>query len=404
MRSKHSAAIQFIFFTLLLDVIGFGIIIPVLPKLIGELKHIGINEASKYGGYLLMAFALAQFLFSPILGALSDQYGRRPVLLISLFGFCIDYIIMAMAPTYTWLLVGRIIAGITGASFTTATAYIADISNDDNRAKNFGMIGAAFGMGFILGPVLGGFLGQYNTRWPFYASAILCFINLLYGYFVLPESLSAHNRRKVNIKSINPISTLLKIGSYTNIGWLLVAFFFLYLGSHAVQSNWSYYTIYRFGWSEGTVGLSLGVVGVLVGLVQGVLIKKSTEVLGNKSVYIGFGLYTLGMFLFAFATSGWMMFAFVIPYCLGGISGPTLQSIMSSKVPANQQGELQGGLTSLQSFTTIIGPVLMTSLFYWATQPTTPLHLPGLPFIFGGVLMLVSTIITYKLLKPQAGN
>jgi MFS transporter, DHA1 family, tetracycline resistance protein len=399
---SKSAAIKFIFITILIDVIGFGIIIPVIPKLISNLKSIPVNEASKYGGYLLFSFAIAQFIFSPLLGNLSDKYGRRPVLLFSLLGFGIDYIILAFAPTFTWLIVGRIIAGITGASFTTANAYIADISDDTNREKNFGMVGAAFGMGFIIGPVIGGLLGKYDPKYPFFASAILCFLNLAYGYFILPESLPKENRRAFDWKKANPLSTILKLKKYKSIGWLMFAFFLLFLGSHAVQSNWSFYTIYKFKWSEDMVGYSLGVVGLLVGLVQGLLVRYSTKHLGNnKSIYIGFGLYALGMFLFAFANISWMMFAFLVPYCLGGISGPALQSVISSKVPKNEQGELQGGLTSLQSATTIFGPIMMTSLFYYATQPNSLFHFAGAPFILGGVLMLLSAALVYAVLGKE---
>jgi MFS transporter, DHA1 family, tetracycline resistance protein len=399
---KHNAAIGFIFITLLLDVIGFGIIIPVMPKLIASLKGISIAEASKYGGYLISSFAIAQFFCSPIMGALSDKYGRRPVLLLSLAGFCVDYLLLAFAPTYAWLIVGRILAGVTGASFTTATAYIADISNETNRAKNFGMIGAAFGLGFILGPVIGGLLGQYDAKWPFYASAILCFLNLLYGYFVLPESLSKENRREIDIRKINPVSTVLKLRKYQNIGWLMLAFFFLYFGSHAVQSNWSFYTQYLFKWSETMVGLSLGLVGIMVGIVQGLLVKKSMSKFGeNKSVYLGFTLYAIGMFLFAFATQGWMMLLFSLPYCVGGISGPAIQSIMSGRVPANEQGELQGGLTSLQSLTTIFGPLIMTGLFGYVTTAGSAISFVGAPFLLGGILMAISAFISFYALKTS---
>jgi MFS transporter, DHA1 family, tetracycline resistance protein len=402
MPTTKQSSILFIFITLLIDVIGFGIIIPVMPKLIASLKGVSIAEASKWGGYLLTSFAVAQFFFSPIMGALSDKYGRRPVLLLSLAGFCIDYILLAWAPTYAWLVVGRLIAGVTGASFTTAAAYIADISTDENRAKNFGMIGAAFGMGFILGPALGGLLGQFNTKWPFYASAILCFANLLYGYFVLPESLPKENRRDVDLKKINPFTTLAKIGGYRQIGWLLLAFFFLALGSHAVQSNWNFYTQHVFAWKESTVGWSLALVGALVGLVQGLLIKKAHKLFGEvNSVFIGFSLYALGMFLFAMAGQSWQMFLFLIPYCLGGISGPSLQSIMSKKVPANEQGELQGGITSIQSISTIIGPLTMTSLFAFSTAPGTAFAFPASPFLLGGILMLGSAFISYYALKGK---
>ncbi len=391
------AALGFIFITLLIDVIGFSVVIPVLPGLISELRHVPVNEAGKYGGWLLAAFAIAQFLFSPLLGNLSDKYGRRPVLLFSLLGFGIDYLIMAFAPSYTWLLIGRLVAGVTGASFTTASAYIADISTPEDRAKNFGLIGAAFGMGFVIGPFLGGVSADlFGLRTPFYVAATLSFLNFLYGFFILPESLSKENRRNFDWKKANPINTFITLSKYKKIAGLLFAFIFLYLGSHAVQSNWSYFTMFRFSWSKSMVGYSLAAVGVLVGLVQGLLIKYINPRLGNeKSVYVGFGLYALGMFLFAFASQSWMMFAFLIPYCLGGISGPALQAIMSSEVPATHQGELQGGLTSLMSATSIIGPVMMTGLFAYTTKADSPVYFPGAPFILGGILMLISSLITY---------
>ena len=399
-KNPRNAAIGFIFITLLIDVIGFGIIIPVLPKLLAEMNHISINEASKYGGYLLFSFALAQFVFSPVMGNLSDQLGRRPVLLFSLLGFGIDYIILAFAPSYGWLLVGRIIAGITGASFTTAAAYIADISTPENRAKNFGMIGAAFGLGFIIGPLLGGLLGHLSLRAPFYAAAALSFLNLAYGYFVLPESLSKDLRRPFDWKRANPLGTLKQLGKYKQIAWLLVAYFMLYMGSHAVQSTWNYFTMYHFHWNEAMVGFSLAFVGVLAGVVQAGLAQKAGNLFGvGKSVYIGFALYTLGMFLFAFASKTWMMYVFLIPYCFGGIGMPNLQSLMVGKVPANEQGELQGGLTSLMSVTTIFGPMLMTHIFYLFTSESAQIVFPGDDFFLGGIFMLISFIITYLLLK-----
>jgi MFS transporter, DHA1 family, tetracycline resistance protein len=401
MKNKK-AAVNFIFITILLDVIGFGIIIPVLPKLLAVMENIDINEASKYGGYLIFAFAIAQFIFSPVMGNLSDQYGRRPVLLLSLFGFGIDYLILAFAPNYFWFLVGRIIAGITGASFTTASAYIADISTNEDRSKNFGMIGAAFGLGFIIGPLLGGLLGSIGVKVPFYAAAALTFINFLYGYFILPESLSLENRRKFNWKRANPVGALIQLSKYKEIGVLLIAYFFLYLGSHAIQSNWTYFTMYRFGWSEFLVGVSLAFVGALVGVVQAVLAQKAALRFGlSKSVYYGIALYAIGMFLFAFASSTWMMFVFLIPYCLGGIATPNLQSFMVSKVPANEQGELQGGLTSMISITTILGPIMMTGIFYYFTKADAPFHFPGSAFFLGGICMLISFLITYNLLRKK---
>jgi MFS transporter, DHA1 family, tetracycline resistance protein len=395
-QNKKQAAIGFIFITMLIDIIGLGIIIPVIPKLIKELIHGDISEAAKYGGWLLFAYAITQFVFSPLIGNLSDKYGRRPVILISLFGFSLDYLLLAFSPTITWLFVGRIIAGITGASITTASAYIADISTPENRAKNFGLIGAAFGLGFIIGPVIGGFLGQYGARIPFYAAAVLCLLNFLYGLFILPESLDPEHRRDFSWKRANPVGAILSLKKYPTLIGLIVATFILYVASHAVQSNWSYFTIYKFGWDEKMVGISLGVVGVLVGAVQGGLIRYINPKIGNqKSIYIGILLYALGMFLFAFASESWMMFVFLMPYCLGGISGPALQSVVSEQVPANEQGEIQGTLTSLMSASSIIGPPMMSYIFYYFTHKSAPFQFAGAPFVLGGFLMLVSTVLAY---------
>jgi MFS transporter, DHA1 family, tetracycline resistance protein len=397
---EKKAAIGFIFITLLIDVIGWGLIIPVMPELIAGMKHIPVNSASKEGGLLLFVYAFMQFICAPILGNLSDQYGRRPVLLFSLFGFGIDYIFLAFAPSFGWLFLGRTISGITGASFTTASAYIADISTSETRAKNFGMVGAAFGMGFIIGPAIGGLLTGWGIRAPFYAAAILTLLNWLYGYFVLPESLSKENRRDFEWKRANPLGSLQNLKKYPAVAGLILALTLVYLGSHAVQSNWSYFTAYRFQWTPKTIGISLAVVGALVALVQAGLIRIITPKIGNeRCIYIGLLLYAIGMFLFAMATQSWMMFVFLIPYCLGGIAGPSLQATISGHVPPNTQGELQGSLTSLMSLTSIIGPLLMTNLFSFFTSVKAPVHFPGAPFALGGLLMLASSIIAFKSLR-----
>ncbi|HKO81454.1 MAG TPA: TCR/Tet family MFS transporter [Chitinophagaceae bacterium] len=402
MATDRKAAIGFIFITLLIDVMGWGLIIPVMPDLIAQLKGISINEASPYGAWLLSVYAFTQFVFAPVIGNLSDRYGRRPVLLSSLLGFGIDYLFLALAPTYGWLFVGRIVAGITGASFTTGAAYIADISTEETRAKNFGLIGAAFGLGFIIGPALGGLLAGLGTRAPFYAAAGLCLLNTVYGYFVLPESLSKENRRKFEWKRANPIGSFNLLKRYPAIGGLEFAFFLIYLAAQAVQGNWSFFTIYRFSWSEKMVGISLAVVGVLVGAVQAGLTRVVNPKLGNeKSIYLGLLLYTMGLVLFAFASETWMMFAFLIPYCLGGISQPALQSILAGHVPPNEQGELQGTLTSLMSVTTIIGPPIMNNLFKYFTTDKAPVHFPGAFFLLAAILMLVSIIITWNVLTRE---
>ena len=400
MARKGKAAIGFIFITLMIDVTGLGLIIPVLPKLIQELIHGNISDASKYGGFLTFTYAIMQFLFAPVLGGLSDRYGRRPVLLFSLFGFGLDYLFLSFAPSIGWLFFGRAVAGITGASFTTATAYIADISTPENRAQNFGMVGAAFGLGFIIGPVIGGLLGSFGPRIPFMVAAGLSFANWLYGYFVLPESLAKDKRRKFQWKRANPLGSLKQLSKYPGLTGLIAAFFLVYLASHAVHSNWSFFTIEKFHWSEKMIGISLGVVGLLVALVQGGLIRIVNPILGNeKSVYIGLLLYTAGLFLFAFASSSWMMFAFLIPYCMGGIAGPALQSIISGNVPPDEQGELQGALTSLISLSSIAGPPMMTGLFAYYTKPGNKVHFSGAAFLLGGMLMLVSAFIAYRTLR-----
>ena len=402
MASNRKAALGFIFLTLFIDVTGLGIIIPVLPKLIEELIHGNISIASRYAGWLTFAYAIMQFFFSPVLGNLSDKFGRRPVLLFSLFGFGVDYVFLSFAPTIGWLFVGRVIAGITGASFTTATAYIADVSAPQDRAKNFGLVGAAFGLGFIIGPVIGGLLGQYGSRVPFLAAAGLTFLNFIYGFFVIPESLPVENRRKFEWKRANPFGAFRHLKKYPAVASLAMSFFLVYMAAQSVQSVWSFFGIARFQWSEKIIGISLGMVGLLVGLVQGVLIRYINPKLGNtKSIYIGFGMYALGLVLFACATQGWMMFIFLIPYCLGGISGPALQSIITGHVPANEQGELQGALTSLISATSIISPVLMTSLFAYFTSKHTTIYFPGAPFVLGAVLMAAAGLVAYNVLSKE---
>lgn len=403
MATNRKAAIGFIFITLLIDVTGFGVIIPVMPKLIEQL--LGINDISKvsqYGGWLTFAYAFMQFLFAPVLGNLSDKYGRRPVLLFSLFGFGIDYIFLAFAPSIIWLFVGRLIAGVTGASFTTASAYIADISTPENRAQNFGMIGAAFGLGFIIGPLIGGLLGELGPRVPFMVAAGLALTNWLYGYFVLPESLDQEHRRPFEWRRANPLGSLLQLRKYPAVGGLVGSFVLVYLGAHAVQTNWSYFNIEKFHWSPKMIGFSLGAVGLLVGLVQGGLVRVINPRIGNeRSVYIGLGLYALGLLLFAFASQSWMMFVFLIPYCLGGIAGPALQSIISGHVPPSEQGELQGALTSLMSATSIVGPLIMTNLFAYFTRKNAPIYFPGSSFFLGFLFMLGSAIWAYVVLRAE---
>ncbi len=405
MTVKRNAALGFIFITILIDVIGLGIIIPVVPKLIENLTGEGLSAASRYGGWLVFSFAIMQFLFSPVLGALSDRFGRRPVLLISLFGLGLDYILHAYAPTIGWLFVGRLIAGVMGASITTATAYIADISTPEKRSQNFGLIGAAFGLGFIVGPLIGGLSAKLGPSVPFLVAACLTFLNVLYGFFVLPESLLNENKRKFEWKRANPIGSLKHLKKYPVVSGLIASLVLIYIASHAVQSNWSYFTMYKFNWNEEMVGYSLAVVGVLVSLVQGFLIRYINPKLGvNKSIYFGLALYAIGLVLFGIAWQSWMMFAFLIPYCLGGITGPALQGLISNQVPANEQGELQGALTSLISLTSIIGPLIMNNLFAYATSKDSLFYLPGASFFLAAVLILISGYFAARTLTLKANK
>ena len=402
MFKNKQAATGFIFVTILIDVIGWGIIIPVVPNLLAELIHGTVSQAAAYGGLLITAYAIMQFVFSPVIGNLSDAYGRRPVLLASLFAFACDYVLTGFAPNIGWLFIGRIIAGITGASIPTAQAYIADVSPPEKRAQNFGMIGVAFGVGFIIGPLIGGLLGGFGHRVPFFVCAGLSMVNFIYGYFVLPESLPKENRRKFDWKRANPIGSFKLLKRYPAIGGLVVSLFLIYIAAHAIQSTWSYYGIEKFKWKEWQVGVSLAVVGFMVALVQGVIIRVTSKKLGyEKSVYIGLTLYSFGMILFALASQGWMMYIFTIVYCLGGIAGPALQAIISNHVPANEQGELQGALTSVISVTTIIGPLIMTNLFAYFTTPKKHIWFPGAPFVLGAIILLLSALLAYRVLYAE---
>lgn len=392
--SQKRKAIIFIFVTVMVDVIGFGIIIPVLPTLIEQLTGLAINEASAYGGMLLVAFAVMQFIFSPILGELSDKFGRRPVLLFSLFGLSIDYLVHAFAPTIWWLFVGRLLAGIGGASFTTATAYMADISTKEEKAKNFGLIGAAFGFGFIIGPAIGGIFGDIDVRLPFYIAAALSFANFLFGYFFVPESLPVENRREPDLKKMLPGMALKDLGTFKGIGFLLLALFFVNIASQAMPAIWSWFTIEMFDWSEAEVGYSLSFVGLVVAIVQGglvgVVVKKFGQV---KVILFGFVFWSTGMLLFAFAVKSWMLYAFMIPYALGGVAGPTLQGLLSNTVSETEQGKLQGAITSMISITTIIGPAIATGLFFVFTTDRVGIYFPGISFFAASILLICATIL-----------
>ncbi len=398
--SSNKKSLIFIFITILVDVIGIAIIIPVIPTLLESLTGKTVAESAGYGGLLIVTFAIMQFLFSPILGELSDKYGRRPILLISLFGLSIDYLFHAYAPTIGWLFVGRILAGITGASHTVATAYIADISTKENKAKNFGLIGAAFGLGFIIGPAIGGIFGAIDVRLPFLIAAAISFINFVFGFFFVPESLAPENRREIIFKKMIPGVSLINIGKYAGLGGLIIAFFLANIAGQSLPATWSFFTVEQYNWNEAEIGYSLSAVGFMVAIVQGGLIGWSVNKFGNKKVILGgFILWSIGMFLFSVAVKEWMLYAFLVPYALGGVAGPTLQSLLSNEVSEKEQGNLQGALTSMVSITTIIGPMLATGLFYYFANKEFEYYFPGAPYVAAALILLLSTVIVFNSLK-----
>lgn len=393
MKSKKTALL-FIFITILVDVIGIGIILPIIPDFIMQLTGEANHKAVIYGMWLTTAFAGMQFFFSPVLGEISDKYGRKPILLLSLLGLSIDYLIHAWAPTLMWLFVGRFLAGITGASFTVASAYIADISTPEEKAKNFGLIGAAFGLGFIIGPGLGGYFGEIDIRLPFYIAAGLTFANFLFGWLVVPESLQKENRRAINPLKMIPGVSLVALRNYKGVLLLIAAFFLANLAGQALPSVWSYFTIERFDWNPKQIGLSLVVVGLLVAIVQGFLVGKAVERFGKqKVVTFGFLLWTLGMFLFSQASEPWMLYAFLVPYALGGVAGPTVQGIISNQVSEKEQGNLQGSITGLVSVTAILGQLIFAPVFYYFIRPDTSIYFPGASYVLAAFLLLIAFIL-----------
>ena len=399
MKSKKTALL-FIFVTILVDVIGIGIIAPIIPDLIMELTGEGTAVAVIYGMWLTTAFAGMQFLFSPVLGEISDKYGRRPVLLMALVGLSIDYLLHAWAPTIVWLFIGRFLAGITGASITVATAYIADISTKENKAKNFGLIGAAFGLGFIIGPGIGGFFGEIDMRLPFYIAAGLTFANFLFGWFFVPESLAVENRRSMNFLKMIPGVSLVSLRNYKGVLLLIAAFFIANLAGQALPSIWSYYGIERYDWSPKEIGISLMIVGVLVAIVQGVLVGVLVKKFGKKNVIIlGFLLWTVGMFLFSLASEPWMLYAFLIPYALGGIAGPTVQGLISNQVSEKEQGNLQGAITGLVSITAILGQLIFSPIFYYFIRPEGSIYFPGASYTLAAILLLIAFLIAFIAMK-----
>ncbi|HRG59943.1 MAG TPA: TCR/Tet family MFS transporter [Bacteroidia bacterium] len=398
MKTKNP--ILFVFITVLIDCIGIGIIFPVAATIVTEVSHVSINEATTYSGWMMTCYALMQFLFSPFLGGISDRFGRRPVLLISLLGLGIDYLFLTFANTLPLLFLGRIIAGVCGASFTTAFACIADVSEPEKRAQNFGLMGAAFGLGFIIGPVIGGIFSEYGSRAPFVAAAALSLINFLYGFFILPETLKPENKRSFDIKRANPFGAFIQLKRSKHIRTLIFGMFMLYLAGQVMPAIWPFYTKFVYHWTDKQIGYSLGFVGVMISIVQGGLIKFTQKKFGSeKAIYIGLTMYFIGLVLFSIANQSWMMYAFTFIYALGGIAPPAIQGIISGRVPANEQGELQGMTTALNSISTILSPLIMTNLFYQFTKANAPVYFPGAAFAAAAILICVGAYFVVKGLK-----
>ena len=391
-HTKHAAT--FVLITVLIDAMGLGIIIPVLPQLITQLSGGEVSHGAQEAGWLGAVYAIMQFFAAPIAGALSDRYGRRPVLLGSLLGLGVDYIFLALAPTLGWLFVGRVIAGITGASFSVAQAYLADVTPLEKRSQAFGMIGAAFGAGFVLGPLLGGLVSELGVRVPFMAAAGLSLLNFIYGYFMVPESLADENRRAFSWKRANPVGALLNLSRHPGVLALMMCMGLFGIAGHANQSASSYVGIARYHWQPKDIGFFLTYVGVMIALAQGVLVGVVIKKLGQlKAAYFGFFFYILGSVLTGFASEGWMFYVFFAVQALGFISGAALGGYMSAQVPASEQGELQGATGAIMSITGAVGSLLMLNLFSYFTQPSAPIQLPGVPYFAAGALVLVAAFI-----------
>jgi DHA1 family tetracycline resistance protein-like MFS transporter len=395
-RSTRKASTLFIFITLAIDAIGLGIVIPVLPDVVRKFIADEGSVARIYGLFVA-TYALLQFASSPLLGRISDRYGRRPILLLSLLGAGLDYVFMAFAPTLPLLFVGRVISGISGASFTVATAYIADISDDSNRSKNFGVIGAGFGLGFILGPAIGGALASYGTIYPFLAAAAFNLLNFLFGLFVLPESLPLDRRRDFDVSALNPLKSLAVLAKMPAIRALVVVHFLMQLAGQTHPSIWTLYTEHRYGWTPAQVGISLGVVGFLSALSQGALTGPLVKLFGERRIMsLGSLGEAISFTLFGLAASGTMLYAVLVFSSIFWAAHPALQSLISREIPANEQGELQGALMSLTSLTSIINPLIMTSLFAATTSREAGLYLPGSPYLLAAACFFVSWLLVLR--------
>lgn len=386
-RPPGPQAIVFVAITVLLDVMGFGMIMPVLPRLLVQLTGKSLSQAAIDGGWLLFVYAVTQFLCAPILGNLSDRFGRRLVLLWSVAALGIDYLVMGLAPTIGWLFLGRTIAGMAGASFTPAYAYVADVTAPARRAQSFGIVSAAFGIGFILGPAVGGLLGSLGPRAPFFVAASISLSNWIYGFFVLPESLAPEKRRPFRWRRANPVGTLLQMRRHRVVLGVLGALFLWLVGNQVMPSTWTFYTKLRFGWSEATIGASLALAGVVMATSQATLLRLLVGRVGERRTALtGITVATIGNLGYATATAGWMMFAWLGTWAFGSMVMPSSNAFMSHRIPPDAQGELQGAVASLFSLGAILGPPLMTQIFGRFSAPGAPFHFPGAAFLTAALL------------------
>jgi DHA1 family tetracycline resistance protein-like MFS transporter len=386
---NNRLAVTFILITTVLDSMGIGLIMPVMPDLIREIDGGDLGQAALWGGILATIFAVMQFLFGPTIGSLSDRFGRRPILLISLVIMAFDYVLMAVAGTMWLLIIGRIIGGITAATQSTAAAYMADISKPEEKAANFGLIGAAFGVGFVLGPLIGGVLAEYGTRAPFWAAAFLAAANAIFGYFVLPETVTDRIRRPFSIRRANPLGAFKHIGQLPGLKRLMMIIFVYAIAFFVYPGVWAYFGALQFGWGPGMIGLSLGIFGIGIAVVQGLLMKPILRLLGERNTVIaGLSVDVLAFVALGFVTNGWIALALTPLTALGSVAGPALQGIMSRTAADDQQGELQGTLASITAVATIAAPLIMTQTFFYFTHAGAPFYLPGAPFLLAAVLTL----------------
>jgi MFS transporter, DHA1 family, tetracycline resistance protein len=390
-----SGAFIFVFIAVLVDSIGFGIILPVLPRLIMELTGVSVAKAAEYGGWLGFVYAVMQFFCAPVLGNLSDRFGRRPVLLFALFALGIDYLIMGCAPVIAWLFVGRLVAGMAGASFTPAYAYIADITPAEKRAQSFGLMGAAFGIGFILGPAIGGLLGSFGPRAPFFTAGGIALANTVFGFVALPESLPPESRRPFEWARANPVGTLTQMRKYPVVLWLLGAVFLWQLGHQVLPSTWAFYTMSKFHWQAAEIGYSLAFVGIVMAFAQGVLTRALIPRLGGerRAAAVGMAFAIFAYLGYAFATQGWMMYVVSVTSMFFAMTYPSLNALMSWQIPHNAQGELQGAVASVYSLSAILGPPLMTQVFGHFSSASAPLYFPGAAFFTAAVLTALSAVL-----------